>query len=843
VQLPRPVGAFWAATAALVVAHLLLPAGPAADATYLAVILASPAVAWLGVRTAAPGARLVPVLVTAGLAASALGDLLWEIYTWVGAEPDVSWADVPFYASYLGMGAAVLVVTVRDRLDHSRVDVDAVIDALTAVVVSVVVFWTTSIHELAEDRSVSPLTRLVVAGYPVLDAVLLALVLRALSVRHRRDALGFPFAIGVGCWLASDLGYLLLPLGDAMTPVMDAGWMIGATLLAAAPWRPAVVVPDDADPEPARAPLGQLGIAIVPLAVPPVLMLGNDLAGRDPQLREAVAALLLLVGIAFVRTYRLLASERRAQVELASARDEALAASRAKSAFLATMSHEIRTPLNGVIGLNELLLTTTLDDRQRQYVEGVRSSGRALLDVINDVLDFSRIESGHLELEEIDFDLVQLVEDVAEIVSEPAQAKQLELLAYCSPELPSGLRGDPSRLRQVLLNLAGNAIKFTAAGEVLVRAQLESRQGQGLTVRFEITDTGIGIAEDNRARLFEPFAQADSSTTRRYGGSGLGLAICRQLVDAMGGTLSVVSEPGVGSTFSFTAPLQLAHDSTVSAPRPTIGLAGRRVLVVDDNKTNLAILNDQLRHWGMSVDVADGSERALVRLRDAVRDQRPYDLALVDLCMPDVDGLELARRVAAEPAIARTTFVLMTSGPDVSAAEAREASVAVALTKPVLLSRLRSTLAVLVAENELPDRSAPDTRAAPGPSRGRVLVVDDGEVNRLVAEGILAHLGFSPVTVEDGRQALGALQDGAFDAVLMDVQMPGLDGYQTTAELRRLEGSDRHTPVIAMTATATEGERERCLAAGMDDYLSKPITRASVSASLARWTTPAESRP
>jgi CheY-like chemotaxis protein len=394
----------------------------------------------------------------------------------------------------------------------------------------------------------------------------------------------------------------------------------------------------------------------------------------------------------------------------------------------------------------------------------------------------------------------------------------------------------------VLLNLAGNAVKFTPAGEVVVRAQLESRADQAVTVRFEVTDTGIGIAEGNRARLFEPFTQADSSTTRRYGGSGLGLAICRQLVAAMGGTLGVQSEPGRGSTFWFTVPLRIAHDSLVTPPRPTTGLAGRRVLVVDDNTTNLAILNDQLRHWGMSVDVADGSDRALLRLRQAVREGRPYELALVDVCMPDVDGLELARRVAAQPAIAGTTVVLMSSSADVSSAEAAEAAVAVVLTKPVLLSRLRETLSRLLAER--PERRSRTPRAGSSvPSRGRVLVVDDGEVNRLVAVGILTHLGFSPVAVDDGRQALGALAEAAFDAVLMDVQMPGLDGYQTTAELRRLEEPARHTPVIAMTATVTEGERERCLASGMDDYLGKPITRASVSAVLERWVSARTAQP
>ena len=831
-QIARPVVGLWAVTAALVVLHLVLPWGRLSDATYLAAVLTAPMVAWWGVLGAPRGARVVPTLIAVGVATCGLGDLLWLSYTWAGLDPDVSLPDIPFYASYLALGAAVLIISVRHRLDHARVDIDAAIDAVTVVVISILVLWTTSIHDLAADRSVSALTRFVVAGYPVLDAVLLALVLRNLAVRHRREELGVPFAVGVGCWLASDFTYILFPVDDRFGPLMDTGWMIGASLLAAAAWRAGPAVPDQPDDVERLAPLGQLGIAIIPLAVPPLLLLGNDLAGRDPQLWGAVVAMLMLAAVAFARTFRLLRSEHRARVELAVARDDALAASRAKSAFLATMSHEIRTPLNGVIGLNELLLTTALDDRQRQYVEGVRSSGRALLDVINDVLDFSKIESGHLELEEIDFDVVQLVEEVAEMVSEPALAKRLELLAYCSPELPTTLRGDPGRLRQVLLNLAGNAVKFTAAGEVLIRAQLESSDGRALRVRFEITDTGIGIAEGNRARLFEPFAQGDSTTTRRYGGTGLGLAICRQIVEAMDGTLSVVSKPGLGSTFSFTVPLSAAPDTGVVRPPAATGLAGLRVLVVDDNKTNVAILNDQLRHWGMSVDVADSGHSALLRLRQAVREGRRHDLALIDYVMPEMNGLELARRMAEEPAFGGPTIVLMTSGPDVSTVEAREASVAVALTKPVLVSRLRDTLARVVADRVPPP---PSTTHRDPVALGRVLVVDDSELNRLVAVGILDLLGYAPMAVDSGRQALSAVEDGSFDAVLMDVQMPGMDGYQTTAELRRLEGNRRHTPVIAMTATATDGERERCIAAGMDDYLSKPITRSSVSVALERW--------
>jgi len=490
--------------------------------------------------------------------------------------------------------------------------------------------------------------------------------------------------------------------------------------------------------------------------------------------------------------------------------------------------------MNGVIGLNELLLTTTLDERQRQYAEGVQSAGQGLLGVINEILDFSKIEAGHLELEQIDFDLVDLVEGVAEIVGEPALAKGLELLAYCSPEVPSGLRGDPSRIRQVLLNLAGNAVKFTGSGEVVVRVGLDDGVDGRFLVRFEVSDTGIGLAQEDCERLFEPFSQADASTTRRYGGTGLGLSISRRLVDAMGGDLGVHSSLGAGSTFWFAIPLEASLETPVPAPPAPSSLTGLRGLVVDDNATNRTILHDQLRHWEMSVDVVDGAEAALELLRAEARAGRPYDVGLLDLCMPSVDGLQLAGRIKDEPALSGTTLVLMTSGPSVTDAEARAASVAATLTKPVLMSRLRRTLERVLGDRGAVEQPLVEEQAAAG-SRGVVLVVDDGDVNQLVAEGMLTHLGYSTEIAEDGEQAIEAVGQRAFDAILMDVQMPVMDGYDATRQIRLLEGVGRRTPIIAMTATVTDGERERCLAAGMDDYLAKPIQKDDLLAMLERW--------
>ena len=545
-------------------------------------------------------------------------------------------------------------------------------------------------------------------------------------------------------------------------------------------------------------------------------------------------AFALMAAVALLLATRVLRSAHR---DVAAATE----ASAMKSNFVANMSHEIRTPLNGVTGMMNLLSDTELTGEQREYLELARSSGEALMTVINDILDVAKIEAGRLEIERRDFNLHEMVEATCELAAATAAGKNIELQSFVHDDVPRLVRGDRLRLGQILSNLVSNAVKFTAEGEVSVEVTRGEGSDDTATVCFEVRDTGIGIAPDRIEALFDPFSQADAGTTRRFGGTGLGLTIARELTELMGGTIGATSELGVGSSFRFSIPFGAA-EADVPSPVPAGELGRLRVLVVDDNATNRRIFEAYVASWGMRPDVAGDAAAALSLLYEAAEAADPYDVALLDYNMPGQDGLELARQITASPALSRTRLILLPSsghGPTDDPATGIRAH----LTKPIRQSRLLDAITAVMAHGSgsRPGHDAEEPERFPTPRTGhRVLVAEDQDVNWKLIERLLAKRGHVAVKAANGREVVNMVIASRYDLVLMDCQMPVLDGYDAAREIRlreaqSAESRDAPIPIVAMTANVMHGDRDKCLAAGMNDYLAKPINPDVLDRTLARW--------
>ncbi len=567
-------------------------------------------------------------------------------------------------------------------------------------------------------------------------------------------------------------------------------------------------------------------------------------ASGDPAAAVLEALLLVAFGILVRRVVAQLEENRqvatKAEVEksallsdLSQRNQDLTELTRLKSEFLATMSHEIRTPLSGVIGMTGLLMDTNLTSEQREYVETIRASGDALLEIINDILDFSRIEAGRVRLETLEFSPRYVVEEAVELFAEAAANKGIELVLDVEADVPEIVIGDPGRLRQVLINIIGNAVKFTDSGEVIVRAKRQESKGPGIGIHFEVSDTGIGLTENEVSRVFAVYSQLDSSTTRRHGGTGLGLAIARMLTQLMGGEIGVDSEKGKGSRFWFTALFREAAKPKASRAKASERLAGMPVAIIDDNKTNRTILERYVSSWGMRGRSFDSGHEALREMHRVAQGEDPFEVAIVDLMMPGMDGASVAAALRADDSLHNLAVIMLTSA---GRSEVALPGVDAELVKPVRPSQLFDVLQTLLAArpSSAGDLGAPHS-VLPRGQGARVLVVDDNAANQKVALRMVERLGYRGDVATTGAEAVAMLGHGHYDAVLMDCQMPEMDGYEASRQIRHNERGGRRVPIIAMTADAISGERDRCLAAGMDDYISKPVKLHVVAAVLERW--------